>query len=269
MLVQTVRQTAAGYRITLPFGPTGIPVEPAMWADSERAYWADAGPFPGATLFDADFHPGIDRAAVEGTPMHAMERGLVEFAGWKDSISGNQIEVAINDRAGFSINHLSRIKCRVGQHVGKDDIIGLVGQTGAATGPHSHESVYLIDFFPTQGIFRRMLYNPALFLRGGKYEDSDRLDPEERYFAVDGPGVNIRKTPIEWNGREDVFARSLDLPGRPGIYRIGTGNRIGPINSVFHFLRWADTPEGRFAVGTNFRRKLAVRESKMHFVAGP
>lgn len=259
MLVKSVGAGA----VTQVFGPSALFVEPSMFATTEKAYWV---PFQGGRFF-ADFHPGVDRGAPFGTPIVAMETGVVEFAGLKDGISGNQVEVAINDRAGFSINHLSRVHCRVGQKVHKGDVIGEVGTSGATTGPHTHESVYIIEFFSTVGIFRKMLYDPALFLDGGKYADDDRIQPEERYFAVNGVGVNIRNTPISFDDRADVFATSADPPDRKiGIFRRGTGNRIGPIDKTFHFLRWAETAEGTFAVGTAFRRKLAVRKSLMHFV---
>lgn len=258
--------------VTQGFGPSAIHAEPAMYATSEKAYWAEGGKFAPGARYYSDFHPGVDRGADYGTPIQAMEAGVVEFAAYKDSISGNQIEVAINERAGFSINHLSTIRVKVGQHVHKGDVIGNVGTSGYTTGPHTHEAVYLIEMATvgTYSFFRKMLYDPDLFLIGGKYANDDRIKPEEKYFAVNGVGVNIRYTPISFDDRSDVFATSADPPKRKvGIFRRGTGNRIGPIDKVFHFLRWADTPEGTFAVGTAFNRKLAVRKSLMHFVDGP
>lgn len=261
VLLQTVQGA-----ITQVFGVSALQVEPSMFFDVEKAYWADSlhGHFPGSS-FSANFHPGIDRGAPTGTAVRAMEAGTVSFSGWKDNISGAQVEVQINDRCWFSVNHLSKRNVSVGDRVSQGQIIGLVGTTGATTGPHVHEGLSIFEQ-DSDGIGRTFLYNAALFHQRAKYQNDPRVQPTERYFCLNGLGINIRKVPISFDQPSDVWGRTMDPIGKsPGIYRLSTGNRRGPVDKVFHYLRTVDTAEGDFLVGTAFRQKLAVRKSLTHW----
>ena len=83
------------------------------------------------------FHRGIDISASVGTPVLATNSGIVAIAG-KFTLEGNLI--IIDHGTGiFSIYaHLDRIKVSEGQKVRKGEVIGTVGMTGRATGPHLH-----------------------------------------------------------------------------------------------------------------------------------
>lgn len=82
-------------------------------------------------------HFGIDYAAPSGTPVSAVADGTVTFAGRK---GGNGNLVMLRHGAGYatSYGHLSRIRkgIRSGARVSQGDIVGYVGATGLATGPH-------------------------------------------------------------------------------------------------------------------------------------
>ena len=82
-------------------------------------------------------HLAIDYAAPVGTPVRAVADGVVLRAGWN---GGNGIQVHIRHRSGYETqyNHLSRIPSdiRAGTRVHQKQIIGNVGATGLATGPH-------------------------------------------------------------------------------------------------------------------------------------
>jgi murein DD-endopeptidase MepM/ murein hydrolase activator NlpD len=84
-------------------------------------------------------HKGVDYAAPAGTPVRATADAKVVFAGAQGGY-GNVIE--LRHRGGFSTlyAHLSRFapNVRAGAQVGQGDVIGFVGQTGWATGPHLH-----------------------------------------------------------------------------------------------------------------------------------
>jgi murein DD-endopeptidase MepM/ murein hydrolase activator NlpD len=83
-------------------------------------------------------HKGIDYAAPTGTPIKASGDGRVEFAGTKGGY-GNAI--ILDHGAGITTlyGHMSRFAtARTGAHVTQGQIIGYVGRTGAATGPHLH-----------------------------------------------------------------------------------------------------------------------------------
>jgi murein DD-endopeptidase MepM/ murein hydrolase activator NlpD len=82
-------------------------------------------------------HLAIDYAAPVGTPVRAVADGVVVRAGWN---GGNGIQVHLRHRSGFETqyNHLSRVGngIRPGARVKQKQIIGSVGATGLATGPH-------------------------------------------------------------------------------------------------------------------------------------
>ncbi len=84
-------------------------------------------------------HKGIDYGAPAGTRVKATGDGRVEFAGRKSSYG---LLVVLRHNAGYSTNyaHLNGVArgIRPGARVAQGDIIGYVGQTGWATGPHLH-----------------------------------------------------------------------------------------------------------------------------------
>ena len=87
-------------------------------------------------------HQGVDYAAPVGTPIKAAGDGRVVFAGLK---GGYGKCVVIDHGGGYSTvyGHLSRFKKGVhaGSHVTQEQVIGYVGMTGLATGPHLHFEV--------------------------------------------------------------------------------------------------------------------------------
>ena len=84
-------------------------------------------------------HRGVDFAAPAGTPVHAVADGVVTFAG-RNGEYGNQVGIDHGAPYGSSYSHLQRIArgVRVGGPVRKGQVIGYVGRTGIATGPHLH-----------------------------------------------------------------------------------------------------------------------------------
>lgn len=89
-------------------------------------------------------HDGVDLAAPIGTPIHATARGVVRFVGQK---TGYGKVVMIQNPAPYSTTfaHLSRFAkgLRRGSKVSRDQVIGYVGETGWATGPHLHFEVHV------------------------------------------------------------------------------------------------------------------------------
>ena len=84
------------------------------------------------------FHPGIDYPAATGTPVVAAGRGRVVFAGWDSGGYGNLVVVEHPQGVRSMYAHLSRIGVQSGQAVVAGSLIGRVGATGLATGPHLH-----------------------------------------------------------------------------------------------------------------------------------
>jgi murein DD-endopeptidase MepM/ murein hydrolase activator NlpD len=83
------------------------------------------------------FHGGVDIAAESGTSVHATAEGLVDDAGHHPSY-GNLIVLDHGFGIQTRYGHLSKISVKKGDRVKRGDVIGLVGSTGKATGPHLH-----------------------------------------------------------------------------------------------------------------------------------
>lgn len=101
-----------------------------------------------STFTDKRYHPilrtvhahlGIDYAAAPGTPVVAVGRGTVTFAGWNGGY-GKFVELRHGNGYSTRYAHLSRIAAQVspGAKVAQGQVLGHVGQTGLATGPHLH-----------------------------------------------------------------------------------------------------------------------------------
>ena len=84
-------------------------------------------------------HKGVDYAAPMGTPIYAAGDGVIKFRGWQRGY-GNFVVLQHNKDISTAYGHMSRFAKgeRVGEHVRQGEIIGYVGMTGWATGPHLH-----------------------------------------------------------------------------------------------------------------------------------
>lgn len=82
-------------------------------------------------------HNGTDFGAPSGTPVRAVARGTVTFAG-RNGGHGNFVKLRHDDGYETSYSHLSAILVRKGDHVSQGQTVGRVGATGLATGPHLH-----------------------------------------------------------------------------------------------------------------------------------
>jgi len=84
-------------------------------------------------------HQAIDYAAPAGTPVVAIGRGRVEFVGWRNGY-GNVVDIRHSGETMSRYAHFSRFAEGIheGKSVEEGEVIGYVGQTGHATGPHLH-----------------------------------------------------------------------------------------------------------------------------------
>jgi len=84
-------------------------------------------------------HNGVDYGAPTGAPVVSVSSGAVSFAGWT---SGGGRTVRVRHSSGYESEymHLSAIAdgVRPGARVNQGDLVGLVGMTGLASGPHLH-----------------------------------------------------------------------------------------------------------------------------------
>jgi murein DD-endopeptidase MepM/ murein hydrolase activator NlpD len=88
-------------------------------------------------LHDYRAHQGVDYRAPTGAPVVAVASGTVVFAG---TSGGSGRMVHLRHANGFESQylHLSSIAVRAGSRINQGDLIGRVGSTGLATGPHLH-----------------------------------------------------------------------------------------------------------------------------------
>jgi murein DD-endopeptidase MepM/ murein hydrolase activator NlpD len=118
--------------------------------------WITAGfgqrmdPFTG----EGAFHAGVDIGASYGTSVEASADGLVLQAG-RNSGYGNEVLIDHGFGLTTKYGHLSKIYVVVGEEVKRGQVIGAVGATGRATGPHLHYEVAVND----------TPVNPAKYLR--------------------------------------------------------------------------------------------------------
>jgi hypothetical protein len=89
-----------------------------------------------------EFHPGMDFAAPQGTPIMATANGVVTVADDKSQGYGNH--VVIDHGFGYETlyGHMVKFIVTVGQKVKRGEVIGYVGTTGLSTAPHCHYEVH-------------------------------------------------------------------------------------------------------------------------------
>ncbi len=132
--------TAMGFRLFSTVSPDALPSIWPVKGEITDGFGDGTDPFSG----EEAFHPGIDIAAPSGTPVEAAGDGLVVEAGWESGY-GNCILIDHGDGITTRYAHLSKILVVVGEQVKRGEVIGAVGMTGRATGPHLHYEVRIHD----------------------------------------------------------------------------------------------------------------------------
>lgn len=148
-LVPSMRETLAEYnylrttnlasRSRNIFTRANVNVLPSAWPINGRlegGYGGRSDPFSG----EGAMHTGIDISAPVGTPVKVTADGIVIHSNWN---GGYGRCVIVDHGNGYQTwyAHLSRMDVVEGQEIRQGDIIGLVGATGRATGPHLHYEV--------------------------------------------------------------------------------------------------------------------------------
>ena len=113
----------AGAHITQRFGCTDLLLEP----------------------YDPDcpsrhFHSGLDLAAPAGTVVRSATAGIA-YVGFDPDGAGRYVAVSFDSRTRLLYCHLSAITVVEGDEVSMGEMVGAVGATGMATGPHLHFEV--------------------------------------------------------------------------------------------------------------------------------
>uniref|UniRef100_A0A7S3E557 M23ase beta-sheet core domain-containing protein n=1 Tax=Chloropicon laureae TaxID=464258 RepID=A0A7S3E557_9CHLO len=92
------------------------------------------------------YHRGIDYGAEKGSPVTSPAGGRVVLVGKETrgfNLRGNCVGLDHGQGVGSMLMHLDRVKVRVGSRVRKGQLLGTVGDTGVATGPHLHWGLFV------------------------------------------------------------------------------------------------------------------------------
>ena len=101
------------------------------------------------------YHLGVDFVADQGTPIYSSHSGRVVYAGKRLTGYGNTVVVEHPSGWASLYAHLHAIKTSEGKRVKKGELIGLVGQTGKATGAHLHFEI----------MYKETAVNPIFYLK--------------------------------------------------------------------------------------------------------
>ncbi len=115
---------------------------PTIWPTTgfiSSPFGSRSSPFGGGRV---QFHKGIDISSRSGTPIVATAEGTVRQAG-RDGAYGNSVEVHHGSGLVTKYAHMQRFVVEQGEWVRRGQVLGYVGMTGRATGPHLHYEVRL------------------------------------------------------------------------------------------------------------------------------
>ena len=111
-------------------------------------------------LWAGGIHQGIDLVGTTSKNVYSICNGVIERAGYDNGGFGNYVRIKENGTENrIYLAHLDKIYVRIGQQVTYTTIIGLMGATGNATGPHTH--VEIREF--QNGVAVKKL-NPAVYM---------------------------------------------------------------------------------------------------------
>ena len=133
-------------------------------------------------------HLGVDYAARSGTPVYSVAAGVVTG---RNFTKGGGNTVTVRHAMGFTTKYLHLLRFArglgVGQRVEQKEVIGYVGMTGSATGPH-------LDF--------RLIHH-------GK-----AVNPVTQIFPPGPPVAGEYR--VDFESRKEKLARQLEAPRRAG-----------------------------------------------------
>jgi murein DD-endopeptidase MepM/ murein hydrolase activator NlpD len=170
-------------------------------------------------------HPGIDWAAPRGTAVRAAGHGVV-VAAERFGAYGHYLRIEHGRTVATTYAHLERYApgMRPGRRVRQGDLIGRVGSTGRATGPHLHYEVLVADhqvdpLAVAPIVSAHAPQAPAAIAEAESESELGIGGPNT--LAVDDPTSN----PTALSGQD---LRSLPLDADGGMIRIEDLLRLGP-----------------------------------------
>ncbi len=216
-------------------------------------------------------HHGIDISNPSGTPVQAAVAGVVVHAGLDDpdllgpypNFYGKAVVIRLDQRlpvAGGELDvfvlygHLSEVRVTIGQKVLPNDVVGLVGMTGIAIGPHLHLEMRLGANTYSHSV------NPYLWAR----PESGNGAVAVRVLTADGrTWAGARVSIARFEGGKAVWARQIET-------YLDTEN-IGPDPAWGENGAMGDVPAGYYYLiatinGENIRAEFTVTDGQTTFV---
>jgi murein DD-endopeptidase MepM/ murein hydrolase activator NlpD len=142
-------------------------------------------------------HQGVDLAAPTGTPIHATGDGRIVSIN-RQNAYGNMIKIAHQNSYSSLYAHLLRFKKGLsqGDHVKRGEVIGYVGQTGLADGPHCHYEFHInhLPHNPSTVVLPRASPIPRSQLSAFKAEADKLLAKLKLYETASLATANKRST---------------------------------------------------------------------------
>lgn len=147
--------------------------------NSDKSYWKSgfieplddyriSGQFGGQRIINKipkSPHRGMDMAAPEGAEIKAAADGVVKLSGGDFFYSGNMVIIDHGQSLHTMYAHMKDVKVKEGDFVKQGEVIGTVGKTGRATGPHLHWGAS----------FNNVRFNPKHLLELGKKEYCEKI----------------------------------------------------------------------------------------------
>jgi murein DD-endopeptidase MepM/ murein hydrolase activator NlpD len=123
------------------FSDADVNILPSSWPVNGQlmgGYGLRTDPFSG----EGAMHTGVDISAPKGTPVHAAADGIVIHAGWNSGY-GRCVIIDHGNNYQTWYAHLSHMDVIEGEEIRQGQVLGAVGSSGHATGPHLHYEVRL------------------------------------------------------------------------------------------------------------------------------
>ncbi|MBI4855848.1 MAG: phage tail tape measure protein [Acetobacterium woodii] len=123
----------------------------------------------------SQYHEGLDfnDTVGEGTPLYAIQNGMVSSAGYNGGY-GNQVIIDFGNGIAASYSHLDSIGVEAGQSVVMGQYIGSVGNTGSSYGAHLHFGLLINGEY----------VDPMMLWSGASYDVGSRYVPEDMIAKI-------------------------------------------------------------------------------------
>jgi murein DD-endopeptidase MepM/ murein hydrolase activator NlpD len=142
----------------------------------------------------ARMHAGMDFGAAYGSPIYAVADALVTYSGVHGG-HGNYVRLDHGGGLGTGYGHMSQIAVANGTRVRAGQVIGYVGSTGLATGPHLHYEVYrsgqIVDPASVHFVVRAGVDKAELTAFRAKLAKLMAVKPGAALAAYDGANTTI------------------------------------------------------------------------------